>query len=225
MDVVRLGAFLKELRKEHGLTQEQLAEKLGVTNRTVSRWETGSNLPDLDILIELSEFYQIDIKELLNGERKMEEAEMEDTKLILQVAEYSTMKEAHLMSKIFSVVVAGVAAIGVLFYTMLKFFNDVTGSGIVLLSPVIAFLIYNITMQAFREHRSAVGYRLTLLGGFCGIIVSNLIILFLFFGSGTYHNYGLAGFFYVLAIVIVTFIATSIIIRSLIKRQAHSVNR
>ena len=51
MDVVKFGSFLKELRKEQGLTQEELAEKLGVTNRTVSRWETGTNIPDIDILI------------------------------------------------------------------------------------------------------------------------------------------------------------------------------
>ena len=78
MDTIKLGSLLKELRKEHGLTQEQLAEKLGVTNRTVSRWETGTNVPDLDILIDLSEFYQVDVKELLNGERKPADKKSED---------------------------------------------------------------------------------------------------------------------------------------------------
>ena len=51
MDVKRIGLFLKELRKEKHITQEELAEKLGVSNRTVSRWETGSNMPDFDVLI------------------------------------------------------------------------------------------------------------------------------------------------------------------------------
>ena len=50
MDVRKIGAFLKYLRNEKGITQEQLAEKLGVSGRTVSRWETGNNLPDLSIL-------------------------------------------------------------------------------------------------------------------------------------------------------------------------------
>ena len=48
MDQVKIGDFMKELRKEKGLTQEQTAERFMVNRRTVSRWETGSNLPDLD---------------------------------------------------------------------------------------------------------------------------------------------------------------------------------
>lgn len=221
MDVVKFGSLLKELRKEHGLTQEQLAEKLGVTNRTVSRWETGTNVPDLDILIDLSEFYQIDVKELLNGERKTAEIKMEDTQIIRQVAEYSTMKEAHLMRRVFSTVVAGVAAVGSLFYTTLRFFQDVTSSGIVLLSLVVAFLIYTLTMPAFQINRSAVGYRLTLTSGFVAITLSNVLILCLFFSSGSYHNYGLVGFYYILAIVMITFIMTGVISQVLIKRQTH----
>ncbi|MBE5762265.1 MAG: helix-turn-helix transcriptional regulator, partial [Clostridiales bacterium] len=64
MDTVKFGVFLKTLRKEKDLTQEQLAEMLHVTNRTVSRWETGANLPDIDILITLSDYYKIDMREL-----------------------------------------------------------------------------------------------------------------------------------------------------------------
>ncbi len=239
MDAVKLGSFLRTLRKEHGLTQEQLAEKLGVTNRTVSRWETGTNMPDLDILIELSQFYQIDIKKLLNGERKMAEAKVEpskmeeteeinlgktdaeDTEILQQVAEYCTLKEENIMCKIFSTAVSGVVAVGGLFYTTLRFFNDVTSSCFVSLLLVIAFLIYNITMQAFRGNRSAVGYRFTLTGGFIATIISNITITWLFFGSGSYHNYGLLGFYYMIAIVIITFVAVGIITKILIKRQSH----
>ena len=70
MDQKRIGSFLRELRTEKGLTQEQLAEKLNVSCRTVSRWENGNNMPDLSIIVELADFYDIDIRELLNGERK-----------------------------------------------------------------------------------------------------------------------------------------------------------
>ena len=90
MDLQKIGTFLKELRKEKGFTQEQLAESLNVSRRTVSRWETGSNMPDLDLLMEISDLYEVDLREMLNGERKSEKAmdkEMEET--VLQVAEYS----------------------------------------------------------------------------------------------------------------------------------------
>ena len=67
MNQAAIGSFLKELRKEKGLTQEQLAEQFHVNRRTVSRWETGNNLPDLDLLIELSDYYGV---ELRAGERR-----------------------------------------------------------------------------------------------------------------------------------------------------------
>ena len=72
MDQKKIGAFMKQLRKEKGITQETLAERLNVSGRTVSRWETGFNMPDLDILIQMADFYQIEIRELLDGERKSE---------------------------------------------------------------------------------------------------------------------------------------------------------
>ena len=51
MDQKKIGGFLKELRKERNLTQEDLAEQFNVSDRTVSRWETGSNMPDISILV------------------------------------------------------------------------------------------------------------------------------------------------------------------------------
>ena len=61
MDQQKIGQFLRECRKEKGIAQEQLAEMLGVTNRSVSRWENGSNLPDLDILIEMADYYDVEL--------------------------------------------------------------------------------------------------------------------------------------------------------------------
>ena len=74
MDMQRIGSFLGQLRKEKGLTQEQLGEKLGVTNKTVSRWETGTYLPPVEMLQELSELYGLTINEILSGQR-LEEKE------------------------------------------------------------------------------------------------------------------------------------------------------
>ena len=70
MDQQKIGSFLKQLRLEHQLTQEKLAEAMCVTNRSVSRWENGVNLPDLPTLIQLADFYGVELREILNGERK-----------------------------------------------------------------------------------------------------------------------------------------------------------
>lgn len=74
MDTGKIGKFLAQLRRERGLTQEALGEKLGVSNKTVSRWETGSYIPPVDMLLALSELYGVSINELLSG-RTLGEAE------------------------------------------------------------------------------------------------------------------------------------------------------
>ena len=89
MDMKKIGSFLKALRKEKGLTQEQLAEKLGVAGRTVSRWETASNMPDLSVLIQLAEFYDIEVGEILDGERKDKVMDKEVKETLNKIADYS----------------------------------------------------------------------------------------------------------------------------------------
>ena len=69
MDTIKIGNFLASLRKEQGLTQEALGEKLGVTNKTVSRWENGNYLPPVEMLQELSKLYAVSINEILCGKR------------------------------------------------------------------------------------------------------------------------------------------------------------
>lgn len=93
MNQIEIGKFLQQLRKEKGLTQEQLAERFSVARRTVSRWETGSNLPDLDLLIELSDFYAVDLREILNGERTDQKMNREMEETVLKVAEYSNVEK------------------------------------------------------------------------------------------------------------------------------------
>lgn len=90
MDTKKIGAFLKQCRKEKNLTQEQLAEAFGVSARTVSRWETGKNMPDLGMLVELAEYYEVEMKELLDGERSQTmNKEMKET--LDKVADYENL--------------------------------------------------------------------------------------------------------------------------------------
>ena len=73
MDPVKIGAFIAALRKEQSLTQKQLAQRLAVSDKTVSKWETGRGLPDISIMLSLCETLHISINELLSGE-KLDEA-------------------------------------------------------------------------------------------------------------------------------------------------------
>ena len=107
MDMIKIGIFLQELRKENSMTQEQLAEQLGVARRTVSRWETGNNMPDLDILVELSDLYSVDLREILSGERKSENMDQELKETVLQVADYSSEEKNRMLRRMHLLFIAG----------------------------------------------------------------------------------------------------------------------
>ncbi len=112
MDQQKIGTFLKELRHERGLTQEQLAEKLYVSRRTVSRWETGTNLPDIPLLIELSDLYEVELREILNGERNTKmDKNIEET--VLKVAELGNDEKAKLTARFNRIFCAGAVSFAV----------------------------------------------------------------------------------------------------------------
>ena len=100
MDQVKIGKFLAELRKEKEMTQEQLAEKLNVARRTISRWETGNNMPDIDMLIEISDLYEVDLREILNGERKSENMNNETKETVLQAVDYTNSETEKINRRI-----------------------------------------------------------------------------------------------------------------------------
>ena len=106
MNQQKTGEFLKHLRKEKCLTQEQLAEHFYVSSRTVSRWETGSNMPDMDMLIELADFYNVDIREIIDGERKSENMDNETKDTLKKVAEYADAEKRKLKAKLLNMSIA-----------------------------------------------------------------------------------------------------------------------
>lgn len=75
MDQEKIGKFIYQMRKTKNLTQEELAEKLGVSNKSISRWENGITMPDISMLLELAEKLDVEVSELLNG-RKMTKEEL-----------------------------------------------------------------------------------------------------------------------------------------------------
>ena len=104
MDVKKIGSFIKTLRKEKGLTQEDLAEALFVSGKTVSRWETGTSLPDLSMLQNIAEYFGVDIRELIDGARFPEERQKEEVPVeketVQKMAEYSSKKEKRLSRRL-----------------------------------------------------------------------------------------------------------------------------
>ena len=121
MDQIKIGSFLKELRMEKGLTQAKLAEQLNTTNRSVSRWETGSTLPDISILIDLADFYEVDIKEIIDGERKSENMTENLKETLVTVADYSKRTNNKKMAKV-------IVLISLIFVVLLTLIIIVFGS-------------------------------------------------------------------------------------------------
>lgn len=99
IDQIKIGNFLKSLRKEKGKTQEEIAEMLGVSSRSVSRWEHGSTLPDLGLLVELADYYDVDIREIIDGERKSEQSQSETKETLLKVIDYTDMDKKQALNK------------------------------------------------------------------------------------------------------------------------------
>ena len=78
MDNLKFGSFIKELRKEKNMTQKELAEKIGLTDKAISKWERGLSFPDITMLNLLAEVFDVDVSEILNGERGKEKVSKED---------------------------------------------------------------------------------------------------------------------------------------------------
>lgn len=115
MDQKKSGVFLKQLRNYKKITQEQFAEIINVSNRTVSRWETGSNMPDLDTLILIADYYEVDIREIIDGERKSEKMnnDMKDT--VLKVADYSNDEKRRITKRMHILFILGALGFVVFF--------------------------------------------------------------------------------------------------------------
>ena len=98
MDQIKIGKFIAERRKSQSLTQTQLAEALGVTDRAVSKWETGKCLPDSAIMLELCEMLDITVTELLKGEKvNMEDLNRELDKDLIQMVKQKEEADRRLL--------------------------------------------------------------------------------------------------------------------------------
>ena len=164
MNQQKMGAFLKKLRNEKDLTQEQLAERFNTTRRSVSRWETGYNLPDIDILIEMSDFYDVDLREILDGERENEKMDQEMKDTAIKVAEYGNIQKEKMARVTLVYFILGIVALivnqGMQFFDLpstfwIGFAKGAT-AGLALLSMIFGILYLTGTMAKVKDFKSRV---------------------------------------------------------------------
>ena len=116
MDLIKIGKFIATCRKSKKLTQEQLAEKLCITDRAVSEWERGISLPDAGIMLELCNILDINVNELLNGEKiNMKDYKEKNENLLLELAKQEELKNKKLMASMWTILITNtIFYIGVL---------------------------------------------------------------------------------------------------------------
>ena len=106
MDLNKIGKFIADCRKQKKLIQEQLAEKLYITDRTVSKWERGLSLPDADKMLELCDILGINVNELLLGEEiDMKDYEKKNEQLLLELAKKDELKNKKLMTSMWTILI------------------------------------------------------------------------------------------------------------------------
>ena len=162
MDMQRIGSFLSQLRKEKGLTQERLGEQLGVSNKTVSRWETGTYLPPVEQLQLLSELYGITINEILSGERLGQEEYQkkaeENIRAVLRQSGFTLEEKKafyqqkwlkdHFWSRMIVRVVIGILlAVGIVTQELLLVIDAVV-------AQVIGYVVMRNRMMSYIEERA-----------------------------------------------------------------------
>ena len=165
MDLINTGKFIADLRKEKGLTQAQLGERIGVTNKTISRWETGVYLPPADALLALGELFNVSVNEILSGKRLTEadykEAAEENLTQIIIASSFSLkdrvefFKKKWLKEHIAIMVFIGICIIAVLI-------AGIMAKNIILVSitPMLILVAHawrNNVMMAYVERNAFVG--------------------------------------------------------------------
>ena len=167
MDQMKIGKFIAALRKEKSMTQEQLGEKLGVTNKTVSRWENGNYMPDVEMLSLLSKEFGVSIHELISGERLLTEdfRKVADDNLVTALSNSTfTLKEKIAFFKkkwlhehISTIVLCVVAWIGMIIWTVMKLRGSGSYALLGAIGSMLAILFYVVLynrMMVYVENRA-----------------------------------------------------------------------
>ena len=112
MDQVKIGKFIAECRKKANITQMQLAEKLGITDRAVSKWETGKAMPDSSVMLELCDILKITVNDLLSGEKiSMENSNQKNEQLLLDMTKELEQKNKTVWTSMWVIMIVSIIAL------------------------------------------------------------------------------------------------------------------
>ena len=112
MNQIKIGEFISSQRRKNNLTQAALAEKLGITDRAVSKWERGKGVPDASLMLDLCEILGITVNELLNGEKiSMENNNQKNEQLLLEMAKELEKKNKTLWSSMWVIMTVSITAL------------------------------------------------------------------------------------------------------------------
>ena len=152
MDQVKIGKFIAECRKKNNLTQMQLAEKLNITDRAISKWENGKSMPDSSIMLELCNELKITVNELLSGEvLEMNNYNENVEKNLIELAKQKEEADRRLLN---TEIIMGVPLVVLFLGVMLiasKFEMDTWVRVAIIISDVIVFLIATFFMVGIEQ--------------------------------------------------------------------------
>lgn len=171
MDQIKTGKFIATLRKEKDLTQEQLGEKLGVTNKTISRWENGNYMPDIQMLSLLSKEFDVSINELISGERFLEEdfKKAADNNLVTALnnsiftlkERIAFFKKKWLCEHIATIVLCIVVWIGIMLWVAQKLKDSNSYALLGAIGSILAILFYVVLYNRMMAYVENNAYRAT----------------------------------------------------------------
>ena len=142
MNQVKIGKFISECRKNKKMTQAELAEKLNITDRAISKWETGKGLPDTSIMLDLCKELGITVNELLSGELiEMNNYDKKAEELLLQMAKKEEEQNKKLLVSMYVILCTGMAFFLLTVLLAVHFIPDEPTQVLVILTSTVIFLI------------------------------------------------------------------------------------
>ncbi len=142
MDQIKIGKFIAFCRKQKGLTQMQLAEMLGITDKAISKWERGIAMPDTSIMLELCEILGISVNELLSGEKiGMENNNQKNEQLLLDMAKELEKKDKTIWTTMWVIMIVSIAALLASIFVAALFIPEGPWQLVMILGATVVFLI------------------------------------------------------------------------------------